>query len=115
MTGSGDEPYSASRATETIREIANRDEFGVYLTVHARERMRERELILDDVLHVLKRGFVYDVGEPSAREGDFKYGMQCRTPNSGRRTVRVVVIPSAEEKEATILSVMWADEPLQRG
>ena len=77
--------------------------------------MQERDLILDDVLHVLKRGFVYEDGEPSTREGCFTYGMQCKTPNSGRRTVRVVVVPSAKEKEATILSVMWADEPLLRG
>ena len=115
MTDPGVEPLSAGRATEAIREIAQSDEFGIYLTRHARERMQQRGLILDDLLHVLKRGFVYKDGEPSARGGDFKYEMECRTPNSGAREVRVIVIPSTERKEATVVSVMWADRPARRG
>ncbi len=85
------------------------------MSKHAIEQIKQRDLILDDVLYVLKRGFVYEKGEPSARPGYFRYKMECKTPNSGRRTLRVVVVPSTEKREATIVTAMWADEPIQRG
>ncbi len=115
MAEPDDEPFSPGRATGLIREMARSGEFGIVLTRHAAERIRRRDLILDDVLHVLKNGFVYEEGEPSTRPGEFRYGIECRTPNSGRRSVRVVVIPSADRKAAKIVTVMWADEPMQSG
>lgn len=115
MSNPDDEPLSAGRATDLIREMAKCDEFGIYRTKHAKDQIEQRNLILDDVLHVLKFGFVYEKGEPSTRPGYFKYKMECKTPNSGRRKLRVVVIPSAERKEAKIVTVMWADDPMQQG
>ena len=71
--------------------------------------MLERDLIMGDALHVLKHGFVYEEAEPAMR-GFFKYKMECNTPNSNGRTVRVVVIPSVNKAAFKIVSVMWADE-----
>ena len=115
MANPDDESFSAGRATDLIRDMARSDEFGIVLTRHAAEQMSRRDLILDDVLYVLKHGFVYERGEPSNRPGEFTYGIECRTPNSGRRSVRAIAIPSADRKAAKIVTVMWADEPMQRG
>ena len=71
--------------------------------------MESRGLIMGDVLHVLKTGFVYDQAQESTKKGVYKYCMECNTPNSGRRTVRIVVIPSTENA-VKIVTVMWKDE-----
>ncbi|MCP1337292.1 DUF4258 domain-containing protein [Futiania mangrovi] len=83
----------------------------LYWTGHARDRLLERNLIMSDVLHVLKRGFVYEEAEPSTRHGLFKYAMESPTPNSGARTVRVVVVPDVGTVGLKIVTVMWKDEP----
>jgi hypothetical protein len=41
--------------------------------------------------------------------------MQCTTPNSQNREVRVVVIPDWKRKGIKVVTVMWADEPIVRG
>lgn len=81
---------------------------------HAQERLAERGLIVSDVLYVLKNGFVYLECEPSTRPGYNKYCMECRSPNSGGRSVRVVVIPDKKRCELKIISVMWVDEVATR-
>lgn len=70
-------------------------------------------MAMGDMLHVLKHGFVHEEGEESSRPGFYKYKMECTTPNSDNRTVRVVVIPSPSVNEAKIISVMWVDQPFR--
>ena len=77
--------------------------------------MDDRDLIVGDVLHVLKRGFVYDKPQKASRRNCWKYKMQNITPNSGNREVRVVVIPSWSPRCCKIVTVMWADEDLVGG
>jgi hypothetical protein len=71
--------------------------------------MFQRELVVGDLLHVIKHGFVHEPGEQSTRPGLFKYAMECVTPNSGGRTVRVVLIPSSSGS-IKVITLMWADE-----
>lgn len=97
-----------SQATERIRAKVC-PELTIRWTHHAKEQMEDRDLIMSDVLHVLKNGFVYDEGEPATRLGYFKYRMECTTPNSGGRTVIVVVIP-ASSCVLKIVTVMWKDD-----
>lgn len=80
------------------------------LTQHAKDRMAERDLIMGDILHVLRNGFVYSDGEAATREGLYKYKMENKSPNSASREVRVVVIPSPTAAQAKIVTVMWVDE-----
>jgi hypothetical protein len=68
-----------------------------------------RDLLMGDVLHVRKHGFVYEQGERATQAGLFKYQMESITPNSRGRTVRVVVIPSMSS-EVKIVTVMRKDE-----
>lgn len=98
---------SPGQATEHIRSKVC-PELTIRWTKHAKEQMDERGLIMGDVLHVLKNGFVYDAGEPATGTGYFRYAMECTTPNSGGRTVIVVVIP-ALSCELKIVTVMWKD------
>ena len=77
-------------------------------TCHALEQLSDRGLIMGDVLHVLKFGFVYNEAQPATR-GFFKYLMEATTPNSGSRVVRIVVIPSPSD-QIKLVTVMWVDE-----
>ncbi len=76
--------------------------------------MKARDLVIGDVLHVLKYGFVYEPAQMSTQAGYYKYLMESTTPNSNRRKVRVVVIP-AESPASKVVSAMWVDEPFVNG
>jgi len=101
--------WKPADATKHINACARRDDFTISLTLHAREQMAERALIVGDVTHVLKNGFVYDDPEKATREGYFKYHIEGVTPNSGGRTIRLVVIPSGRHA-IKIVTVMWRDD-----
>lgn len=77
-------------------------------TGHAKDQMAERDLIVGDVLHVLKHGFVYEEPEPATQKGCYRYKMECTTPNSHGRTVRIVLIPS-DGNAVKVVTVMWKD------
>lgn len=108
MGCSCDTPLGPREATELLRRIGNSDP-DLRWTEHAKERLRERGLLSGDVLHVLKHGFVYEAGEATTRQGCFKYKMECNTPNSECRIVRIVVIPSTANG-VKLVTVMWVDE-----
>lgn len=100
---------SRAKATELIRSKCG-PALSLCWTRHAKQRLAERGLILGDVLHVLKFGFVHQSPVPTSRPGIFKYAMECVTPNSNGRTVRVVLIPFVQTCEVKIVTVMWVDE-----
>ncbi len=102
-----------AKATEHIRAKIG-PHLGLHWTRHAKEQLLTRGLIISDILHALKNGFVHEEGQPATRAGFFKYKMECVTPNSGGLTVVVVVIPS-QANELKIVTVMWKDEDLYKG
>jgi len=104
------QPWPARTATERIRQIARHIDFNLAYTKHASNRMAERGLLMGDVRYVLKNGFVYEDPEPARPGGYYKYRMEAQTPNSGSRSVRVVVIPDEKTKTCKIVTVMWVDE-----
>lgn len=102
--------WSPSEATNKIRTIAKSNRLTISYKLHARERLNERNLIVSDVLHVLKNGFVYLNSIPSTREGFNRYAIENKSPNGGNREIRVVVIPDEKACFLKIISVMWVDE-----
>jgi hypothetical protein len=106
------QPWKPADATDAIRHIAKLDDMMLDLTGHARSQMVARDLILGDVLHVLKHGFVYEEPEPATREGCYKYKVETTSPSSAR-VVRVVAIPWVNPLEIKIVTVMWRDEAMQ--
>ena len=109
-----DSDWSGKEATDEIRKIARSKHLSVSYKTHAKERLAERSLIMSDILYVLKNGFVYENPVPSTRQGYNKYQMESRSPNSGSRAVRVIVIPDKKSCELKIISVMWVDEKESR-
>ncbi len=103
------EELSAGDATKQINAAAADAFMQLSLTFHAKERMRDRGLIVSDVLHVLKTGFVYDAPERATRPQFWKYQIEGASPNSHGRLVRIVVIPAAGPS-LKIVTVMWKDE-----
>jgi len=104
------QPWPPSIATERIRWLARHEQFDLAYTRHALERLQERSLTTDDIIHVLQHGFVHEASVPARPTGFFKYCMEAQTPNSGNRMVRVVVIPDTETTSCKIITVMWVDE-----
>jgi hypothetical protein len=109
------QPWTPPQATERIRSIRLDDDFSISVTRHAKDQMADRDLILSDVLYLLKNGFVFEKADPSTIPHFFKYQIEGKTPNSGSRDVRSVVIPDWRTKEIKIVTVMWKDEPLSSG
>lgn len=101
--------WAVADATKRVNDAAKSRDLSITLTGHAKEQMLARDLIMGDVLHVLKSGFIYDDPEEATKPGFFKYRIEGTTPNSDGRTVRVVVIPSGGH-ELKIVTVMWRDE-----
>ncbi len=108
------EPWNPARATDRIRSIAN----GIYdlsYKKHALDQLADRSLIMGDLTFLLKNGFVYDPAVEATRAPYWKYQIQCTTPNSKNRDVRAVVFPDWKRKGIKVVTVMWADEPMQGG
>uniref|UniRef100_UPI000493C86D DUF4258 domain-containing protein n=1 Tax=Paracoccus sp. TRP TaxID=412597 RepID=UPI000493C86D len=82
--------------------------------VHAMRRESERGLYVPDVLHVLKHGFVYAEGVPATRPYYYKYVIEGPTPNSGGRSVALVVIPDEQNCTIKLVTIMWIDETSTR-
>ena len=99
-----------AKATEKIRGLAQDEHLSLYFTSHYRQRLEERQLINSDTLHLLSTGFVYEEGEPSTRNGFWKYKIRGKTPNSSNRLVEAVVIPSFKDKSIKIITIYWFDE-----
>lgn len=103
-------PWNPRDATDRIRAIAQCDDLTLTYKLHAQERLSERGLILSDILYLLKNGFVHENAVPATRAGYNRYLMVSRTPNSGARTVGVVVIPDQSHKHLKLVTIMWIDE-----
>ncbi|PCJ59363.1 MAG: hypothetical protein COA65_06275 [Rhodospirillaceae bacterium] len=109
------EPWSPAQATERIRWIAGCEHLEFALAKHAENQMKERNISTPDVLYVLKNGFTYNNPESATQQGYFKYEIQCTTPNSDRRTVNIIVVPSMQPVAVKIITVMWDDENMFGG
>ena len=108
-----EEPWTPAQATERIRHIAS-GPFDFSYKNHARDQLEERELIAGDVLYLLRNGFVYKPPVEATKTPYWKYEMQCKTPNSKNRDVKAVVIPDWKRRGIKLVTVMWADEPMQK-
>ncbi|MER9607767.1 DUF4258 domain-containing protein [Mesorhizobium sp. M0312] len=104
------QPWDAGRATIEIRSIARNLKLNISYKLHAQDRLSERGLIMSDVLHALKFGNVYQPPVSATRPGHFRYRVECKTPNSGSRSIGVVIIPSKNGCLVKVISVMWIDE-----
>jgi hypothetical protein len=101
--------WSPADASRHLNAMAADAKLDLSLTLHAIDRMTERGLIMADVLHVIKTGFVYEEPEATTRPDLWKYRIEGLSPNSGGRHVRVVVIPGAGPS-VKVVTVMWKDE-----
>ena len=104
------EPWSAKDATDGLRRIARDTRFSLAYKVHAMNWSAERGIIVSDVLYILKHGFVYLDAVPALQQGRFKYEIESRSPNSGGRKVRLVVMPEVENCTIKLVTIMWVDE-----
>jgi len=111
MAGIADpkQPWKASDATSIINRIAKNPLCEFSYTLHARDRMDERNLIVSDLLYVLRNGYVYDEPETSSIDGFYKYCVEGQSPNSGARYLRVIAVPDPNECQIKAITIMWRD------
>lgn len=100
--------WTAAEATKQINACAQR-ELVLSYTEHAKTQMRDRDLIAGDLLHLLRRGFVYDEPKPATRQGFYRYRIEGSTPNSDGRIVAAIVIPDGG-CSVKVVTMMWKDE-----
>jgi hypothetical protein len=65
---------------------------------------------MGDVLYVLKNGFVFVPAKEATQPSLWKYAIETRTPNSGNRVVRAIIIPDVARVWLKVVTIMWADE-----
>lgn len=104
------QPWKPSDATLIINGIAKDLQCDIAYTLHARERMVQRGLIVSDVLFVLRSGFVYSEPEPSTIDGLYKYLVEGQSPNSGPRYLKLVAVPDEKSRQIKVITIMWRDE-----
>ena len=103
-------PLKPAEATERVRELGHNPRLTITYSEHFKQRLHERDLIIGDALFLLKRGFIFSAPELASQPGLFKYAMETRTPNSGNRTVRAIIIPDFKSVWVKFVTIMWADE-----
>jgi len=102
--------YRSIAATEKLlHEYAEHPRIELSYTDHAKERMYERDIDGEDVMHVLMHGHVSVAPEPTNRPDCYTCKICAKTPNSGSRTICVVVIPNIGMVAAKVITVMWED------
>lgn len=97
-----------AEATRSINSCAKSDDLEIQMTQHAKERLLERDLLMSDLLFLLRNGFVYDEAQASTRPNFFKYNVQSPTPNTNGRALVATVIP--DECCIKVVTIMWKDE-----
>jgi hypothetical protein len=105
-----DQPWKPGGATTRINDIARNKQCDLALTVHTRERLAQRGLVIGDLLYVLKNGYVYEEPEESTIVGLYKYKIESQSPNSGARFLRAVVVPDEQSCQIKAITIMWRDE-----
>ena len=105
-----DQPWNASYATTEIRQLGRSPKLNLVYSGHAKDQIALRDLLLGDVLFLIKNGFVYEPAQDATQVGFFKYRMECETPNSNGRAVRAVLIPDPKLVYVKVVTVMWVDE-----
>ncbi|MFG1201768.1 hypothetical protein V5F29_05190 [Xanthobacter aminoxidans] len=105
------QPWKPADATDEIRQLANAgDKLTISRTRHFIEQLELRDLLMGDALYVMKHGFVYQEAQASTQDGLFKYRIDSKSPNSGSRALRVVLIPDHARCWIKLITIMWVDE-----
>lgn len=93
----------ASKRTiqEKINKLAN-DSSNVAFSLHARERMLERDFTTKDVLDILKEGVITE--DPVRESGNLKYKVESPHFRGGRNAAAITVIN--KEEKIIVVTVM---------
>lgn len=105
-------PLSGAVVTQVLREMV-KGPLGpnFFIKQHFKERLLERDLLMGDVLHLFKFGYVYDEAVLSSRPPFYKYSLEGTTPNSEGRTVKIILIlPGEHNRDCSLVTIMWKDE-----
>ena len=98
-----------AEATLRLNTLGKSLRLDLVFTDHAKERLNERNITTVDILHIIRTGFVFEEPEAVSR-GYYKYAIEGRSPNSGGRTIRLIVIPDVKACGIKLVTIMWKDK-----
>ena len=102
--------WSAKQAEKHIHEYARKSsDFELAYTVHAKQRIEERDIIISDITYILIRGYIDEEPEESTRAGYCKYKMCGKSPNSNNREICLIIIPDPDKPAIKLVTIMWKD------
>lgn len=96
---------SADAAQQEVRKLAATSS-NIVWTDHVYEQMGERGIDADDVLTVLRNGYVDDDPERGKRSSDWKVKVSLRLKD---RRVAVVVTVIQDGKRLILVTAFWRD------
>ena len=102
--------FSPSKATDEVRQLAKTDRLDISKTIHAEDRLSERDILTGDLLHLLRNGFIYEEAEPATRSDLWKYVIEGETPNSAGRILCAVIIPDITNCHIKFVTCYWKDK-----
>lgn len=114
LTNAPKEPWNATDATRILNQLSKDPRLNLAYKLHAQERLQERNIIMSDVLRVLKTGFVLKQPVEATQAGRFKYEIEGKSPNSDGRSIRLIAIPCVQSITIKLVTVMWVDETSTR-
>lgn len=105
-------PWGLSDLKSHLTDKMSYPQFALTWTEHAKERMKERGINTQNILHLLASEFELSETAQSSRsdEGFFKYTIFCAHSIINKdRKYGAVIIPSLSTPAVKIITVMWED------
>ncbi len=99
--------WSPRKAEEFIHAYALDSACDVTDTQHMTERLELRDILMSDVMYVLKYGSISELPQATTRTDCFTCKICGTTLNSSNREICVVVVPNPNRPAIKIITVMW--------
>lgn len=112
---SGRERLPPSAVDALVKALAEDRDLSIWFSTHAQEQMRDRDIVVSDLMHLLKHGIVGQEAEIEGGLAEHGYPLDGMTPNSGRRFIRAIVTVDPAAKSIGVITMMWVDEPNRDG
>ena len=111
MRDNNEHPPKLSREglVKLIHRYLADDDFDLVWTDHAKERMKQRGIIMSDVRYLLKNDFRLEKTERVMGKNLYKYKVCGFGHRSLYRSICLVIIPSLDKPKVQVITVMWED------
>ena len=101
--------WTHSEAENRIHRYAKHPDFDLEYSRHAKMRIERRGILISDLNHILKYGYIDGEPERTTPSGYYKCKICGKSPHSGSREICLVVVLAGGKPAVKIVTVMWKD------